>query len=130
MVAVADPTLTLRAYGRTVAVTGPAAALADIRAQLPPTYRPVADAATDRHWLLHRPDGRWQARVADEPDYLIAADPELAAATHRLLSDLELWVAEHARRLVFVHAGCVAVGDRAVLVPGRSMSGKTSLVAA
>jgi hypothetical protein len=45
-------------------------------------------------------------------------------------SDLQLYVAETARRRVFVHAGAVGWRGRAIVIPGRSFSGKTSLVAA
>lgn len=45
-------------------------------------------------------------------------------------SDLARWVAEHARGGLFVHAGLVAHRGRAILIPGRSRSGKTTLVAA
>jgi hypothetical protein len=61
---------------------------------------------------------------------LISVPPDVVAATEAVLSDMELWVAEHARRRVFVHAGCVAVDGKAILLPGRSMSGKSSLTAA
>jgi hypothetical protein len=44
-------------------------------------------------------------------------------------SDLRLFVAELARRRVFVHAGVVGWKGKAIVVPGRSFSGKTSLVA-
>ena len=46
------------------------------------------------------------------------------------LSELELWVAEHARDRVFIHAGCVVFDGRAMVLPGRSMTGKSSLTAA
>jgi hypothetical protein len=52
---------------------------------------------------------------------------EIAAA---LESTLSLFVAEHAPDRVFLHAGCVAWNGRAILVPGRSFSGKSTLVAA
>jgi len=42
---------------------------------------------------------------------------------------IKMYVAEMARRRVFVHAGVVGWRGKAILVPGRSMSGKTSLVA-
>ena len=45
-------------------------------------------------------------------------------------SELQLSVARLARPEVFVHAGVVAVGGRAILVPGRSGAGKTTLVRA
>lgn len=44
-------------------------------------------------------------------------------------SDLHLHVAEMARRRVFVHAGVVAWKGTAVMIPGRSHAGKTTLVA-
>jgi hypothetical protein len=44
-------------------------------------------------------------------------------------TDLRLYVAESARRRVFVHAGVVGWRGRAILIPGRSFSGKTTLVA-
>ncbi len=44
-------------------------------------------------------------------------------------ADLKLYVAEAARHRVFVHAGVVGWRGRAILIPGRSFSGKTSLVA-
>ena len=48
----------------------------------------------------------------------------------RFESDLRLFIAELARRRVFVHAGVVGWKGRAIVVPGRSFSGKSSLVAA
>ncbi len=47
-----------------------------------------------------------------------------------LESDLQLQIAEWARGRVFVHAGVVGLGGRAILVPGSSQSGKTTLVRA
>ncbi|HWC77252.1 MAG TPA: hypothetical protein VG778_07315, partial [Blastocatellia bacterium] len=44
-------------------------------------------------------------------------------------SDLQLYVAERAPRRVFVHAGVVGWRGRAILLPGRTFTGKTTLVA-
>jgi len=44
-------------------------------------------------------------------------------------SDLKLHVAAGARRRVFVHAGVVGWKGKAIIIPGRSFSGKTTLVA-
>lgn len=44
-------------------------------------------------------------------------------------SALRLYVAEMARRRVFVHAGAVGWRGRAIVLPGRSRAGKTTLVA-
>lgn len=45
-------------------------------------------------------------------------------------SDQHSYVAEAARTRLFVHAGVVGWRDRAILVPGSSLSGKTTLVVA
>ncbi len=47
----------------------------------------------------------------------------------RFQSHSQLFIAAHTRHRSFVHAGVVAVGDRAILIPGRSYAGKTTLVA-
>lgn len=43
-------------------------------------------------------------------------------------SDLQLLVADNARRRVFVHAGVVGWKNQAIVIPGMSFSGKTTLV--
>ncbi len=45
-----------------------------------------------------------------------------------LVDDLHLTIALHAVDEVFVHAGVVAWNDRAILLPGRSHAGKSTLV--
>src|ERR1700722_13695640 len=45
-------------------------------------------------------------------------------------SNVGIFVAENASDYVFVHAGCVSLNGKAILIPGRSYSGKSSLVAA
>ncbi|MCP4966018.1 MAG: hypothetical protein GY926_12375 [bacterium] len=47
-----------------------------------------------------------------------------------MLDDLHLSVALHSRAGVFVHAGVVGWNDRAILLPGRSRWGKSTLVEA
>jgi hypothetical protein len=69
----------------------------------------------------------WLVQVDDVE---LSGHDDRTAATEAMLSDLELWVAGHTQRAVFVHAGCVAAGARAILIPGYSRSGKTSLTAA
>ena len=56
------------------------------------------------------------------------ADPE--TLLNALESDLERLVAERARRVLFIHAGAVGWHGKAILLPGRSRTGKTTLVAA
>src|SRR5262245_15118510 len=47
-----------------------------------------------------------------------------------LENELQLFVAEWAKNRVFVHAGVVAWKGRALVIPGRTLAGKSTLVAA
>lgn len=51
-------------------------------------------------------------------------------ALHVLDQAIRSRIAVHAPERVFVHAGVVAIDGTAIVVPGRSMAGKTTLVAA
>jgi hypothetical protein len=69
--------------------------------------------------------------------HLLYAGPARLARTmvlddllETLEGDLQLYTAEAARRRLFVHAGVVGWGERAIVIPGLSRSGKTTLVAA
>jgi hypothetical protein len=53
---------------------------------------------------------------------------DLSEVLRTLESDVALTVAERARRRVFLHAGVVGWRGRAIVIPGRSFSGKTTLV--
>src|SRR5262249_55268360 len=48
----------------------------------------------------------------------------------RLRSDIDLQVAQHARDGLCVHAGVVGWRGYAIVIPGRTMTGKSNLVAA
>ena len=60
----------------------------------------------------------------------VARAMELEPVLRALETDLQLYVAENARRRVFVHAGVVGWRGRAIIIPGRSQSGKSTLVRA
>src|SRR6266487_6853998 len=59
----------------------------------------------------------------------LARSRDVDEVFERLESDLRLFVAEVARNRVFVHAGVVGWKGRAIVIPGRSFSGKSTLVA-
>jgi hypothetical protein len=61
---------------------------------------------------------------------LLQSSRRLEPLLERLGSELHFTVASYARSALFVHAGVVGWRGRAILLPGRSMTGKTSLVAA
>jgi hypothetical protein len=58
----------------------------------------------------------------------LARTAELDDLLEIFRSNLNLYVAENARDRLFVHAGAVGWKGRAVVIPGRSFSGKTTLV--
>ena len=114
------------AYGRAFAVEVPEALAAETLGRLPFGWTEHV-GAPERYWEVRASDDGWTA-ANDEQVLAHAPDPD--AALDRMIGDLELWVAEHAEGLVFVHAGAVAWGGRAIVVPGRTLAGKSTLVAA
>ena len=123
-------------YGLRIGVrTNTPAALEQLAAVLPPGWQPSGSPEVDRVYsLLVGGSGR-QTHVrrynllyadAGRLTRSMTLDDVLA----RLEGDLRIYIAERARRRVFVHAGVVGWRGRAILIPGASHSGKTSLVAA
>ncbi len=89
---------------------------------LPPDWRPTdADPAT-RFGLMA--DGT----VSIDGAEVFGANADRDAALIRLGSLVRHELAVRAPEHVFIHAGVVSVGDRAIVIPGSSHSGKTTLV--
>ena len=59
----------------------------------------------------------------------LGEEEALDAALYQLGGHLMIYVAEHAPDYIFVHAGVVALRGRALLLPGVSFAGKSTLVA-
>jgi len=99
---------------------------------LPPGWKPSPSSQVDRLYSLLV--GRPQARVR-RYNLLYsgvarrARTMDLDELFETFESDLRFQVAAAARRKIFVHAGVVAWRGRAIVLPGRSFSGKTTLVA-
>jgi hypothetical protein len=100
--------------GAVVAVTLPEGAGADVMAELSRRWPPTG---------LRRVDGPADAEPASRAR--LAADT--VAAWDRLESDLGLFAAERVADRVAVHAALAVVDGRAIVVPGRSFTGKTTL---
>lgn len=100
---------------------------------LPPGWK-ISNASVDRLYSLFvRSRGNRQA----ERQHELYADAEKLGSSTKLdelldffESDSQLYIAEYAPRRIFVHAGVVGWKGRAIIIPGRSYSGKTTLVAA
>jgi hypothetical protein len=59
----------------------------------------------------------------------LARSADIDDVFEALESDLRIFIAEYAKHHVFVHAGVVAWKGQAIVIPGRSYSGKSTLVA-
>lgn len=127
--------LSFTAYGVRVGVrVNDAQFMRQLQEYFPPGWKPASSLMVERLYSLILKDG--ETRRGVRAFNLLYGDiTKLARTTNAdevletFESDLQLHVAEAARRKVFVHAGVVGWRGRAVLIPGRSFSGKTSLVA-
>lgn len=113
-------------------------ALERLAQHLPPSTRAAPTGVVERLYSvrLGGDSGKSSARRGLRRFHLLYANHSLLARTEdaeelfeRFESDLQLAVAEGARRRVFVHAGVVGWRGRAILIPGRSFTGKTTLTA-
>jgi hypothetical protein len=99
---------------------------------LPPGWKPSSSSIVDRLYSIiaggegPKPSVRLFSIVYANANR-IARTPELYQAIDAFESDLQLYVAETAPRRVFVHAGVVGWQGQAIVIPGRSFSGKTTL---
>jgi hypothetical protein len=119
----------VEAFGVTVAVSADPQHFAAIRDFLPPRARQVRHPPErGRFALVKDADDALLRIVCDEQP--IAGPFDLRLALGILDAELRMYVALHAPDHVFVHAGVVGVGGRAIVLPGRSFAGKTTLVAA
>lgn len=127
-------TLSALAFGVAVRVRINDAALADdIARLLPPGWQRVEPDASVRVYSVVKEanDRSGAARGSIYVDDVILVQRVLLPRLLRVLeSHVQIYVAEMAPDRVFVHAGVVGHRGRAILVPGRSFSGKTTLVAA
>jgi hypothetical protein len=95
---------------------------------LPPGWRACSDADV-KHRLAILGDERGTYTVDIAGDALAEGDA-LDAALDSLDRELRMRVAREARDRIFVHAGVVGHAGGALLLPGQSFTGKTTLVAA
>lgn len=80
--------------------------------------------------VRERPSGLDVVRLDASSCELIDAADGVDAAAELIANDVHRWVAEHHPDLLVVHAGVVEWMGVGIVVPGRSHTGKTSLVAA
>ncbi|HEV2273623.1 MAG TPA: hypothetical protein VGR96_05625 [Acidobacteriaceae bacterium] len=127
--------LSFTAYGVRIGLrSNRAAALEDIVARLPLGWKASSSPVVDTVYSILCNEA--VSADGESAFYLYKDNHQLFQCASRegfldrLESDLALHVAENTQRRVFVHAGVVGWGSHAILIPGRSFSGKTTLVAA
>ena len=111
-----------------VRATGRGAA-AVVAASLPQGSRAAAGGSVHEEFSVAL-DGRRPPHRLYRGAELLAECTGRDELVRELASRLDFAVAEHATERVYVHAGVVALGGQAIVIPGRSLSGKTTLVAA
>ncbi len=122
-------TVAVEAFGVTVAVTADSQYFAAVSDFLPPFARPARHPPERGHFALVKDaDDALLSVICDENS--IAGGVDLRLALGILDAQLRMHIALHAPDYVFVHAGVVGMEERAIVLPGRSFAGKTTLVAA
>jgi hypothetical protein len=105
--------------------------LAVVARHLPPRSEVVASPVVDRLYsfatMTPEPDHPGEEIRFFRDDHMVES-PRLSEVLEYFESDTQMFVAEMARPYVFVHAGVVAWRGRAIVIPGRSFTGKSTLV--
>jgi hypothetical protein len=120
-------------YGARIGVrTNSAAALQALAQAFPPRWRETESARVDSLYSLRIAPPTRSGRRPFHTLYRNAEQIGRARELERLVdifeSDMQLTLAQAARRKVFVHAGVVGWRGRAIVIPGRTYTGKSTLV--
>jgi hypothetical protein len=122
----------ISSYGASIGIrVSEPSALPALLERLPPGWQARKARTVERLYSLvvGGQDGRVRRLNVLYGDWeLLARTRDLDEALDRFAADVQLHVAERAQRRVFVHAGVVGWQGRAIVIPGRSFSGKTTLV--
>ena len=96
---------------------------------LPPNWQPSTSSVVEELYslILGGSDSFYSLYRGEE---LIAESPEIEDILESFDSDLRLQIGTLVKDQLFVHAGVVEWRGQAIVIPGRSFSGKTTLVAA
>ena len=93
---------------------------------LPPGWKPSSSKIVERIYSIVAGARRINRIYCDGTE--IGQSRDLKRMLDALESELQLFVAEYSPRKVFIHAGVVGWRGKAIIIPGRSYSGKTTLV--
>ena len=125
----------LKSYGVRIGIrSNDPAALASACQHLPSEWESTTSPVVDRVYslMIGAKDSRSNGRRLNclyGDEVRLARSADLDGVFERFESDLRLYVAELATHRVFVHAGVVGWKGQGLVIPGRSYSGKSTLVA-
>src|SRR3954454_11400347 len=115
------------AFGVPISVeVGSEELLTRVRAILPPGWRPCDRVPKEHRFTLRRRGGAIYR--LEHPGESLAGGSDVDVALEVLDAELRAFTAMNAPEHIFVHAGVVALGDLAIVMPGPTFSGKTTLV--
>ena len=121
-------------YGASVGIrVSDPSALPALLERLPPGWEPRRARKVERLYslIVGGKEGHVRRLNVLYGDWeLLARTRDLDDALDSFAANVQLHVAEHASRRVFVHAGAVGWRGKAIVIPGRSFTGKTTLVEA
>ena len=127
-------TIGFEAFGARIAIRVAESFQAELRPQLPPRARLITTEDYDTVYSVEKIPSRTSSDYPEvhltRDDVGIGSFPSLSMACRELQSAIHFQVALAARDFLFVHAGVVQWKGQAVVVPGRTETGKSSLVMA
>ncbi len=126
------PALTFVAFGLKVGISvNDPALLERLPAYLPYGWSPAPDTDLDRSYSLLMPPDVANGHVYElcRDRAILLRSGELDQVLDVLERDIRWLLADEARDWIFIHAGAVGWRGRAIVLPGASGAGKSSLVA-
>jgi hypothetical protein len=122
------------AFGARIAIRAPESIASGLSLRLPPRSRAIASPEFDvvytvQHAAAESECGSTGFEVSRDGE-AIGRFATLDDARFELESSMDFQVAIAARGFLFVHAGVVAQAGRAIVIPGRTLAGKSTLVMA
>lgn len=119
--------LGFEAYGVRGSVSASPTLLDRVRPLLPPRWTSCAPPSSASRFSIAQLEGGYELGVNEVSR---TRTPDLDVALGVLDAEIRAYVSLRAPERIFVHAGVVASEGGAIVIPGKSFSGKTTLVAA
>ncbi len=126
--------IAFEAFGARIGIRTAESLAADLSPRLPPRARPIVTEDYDTVYSVERAT---EPTSSEPTSYKLTRDGVGVGSSHsfsevcrELESDMHFRVALAARGFLFVHAGVVQWKGQAVVVPGRTETGKSSLILA